>query len=258
MVSYDVHPAHTISWVDLAATDLDAATEFYSGLFGWNTFTDGETPYTIFMVGEAAVAGVMAITPEMGEMPPVWSTYVNVDDADATIAATTAAGGSVFQEPFDIPDGGRIAVIADPAGAAICLFEGQGDSGMKIKDEVGAPCWFDCMTRDIDSARPFYEAVFGWTSADMGMEMPYTVFSHGEDQICGMMSLPPGVPDEVPSHWVVNFVVPDADAAAEYVTSKGGSIAMGPMDTPFGRSCSILDPWGAVLNVIDRSTATAG
>ena len=258
MVSYDSHAAHTISWVDLAAKDLDGAIEFYSGLFGWNTFSDGETPYTIFLVDDAAVAGVMALTPEMAEMPPVWSTYVNVDDADATLAAATAAGGTVMQPPFDIPDGGRIAVMADPAGAVLCLFEGQGDAGLKLKDEVGAPCWFDCMTRDIEAARPFYEAVFGWTSAEMDMGMPYTVFSHGDEQMCGIMSIPGGVPAEVPSHWVVNFVVADADAAAEYVTANGGSINMPPMDTPFGRSCAVADPWGAVLNLIDRSTATEG
>jgi len=258
MVSYDAHPAHTISWVDLATSDHDGAVEFYTGLFAWNTFNDGETPYTIFQVGDDAVAGVMALTPEMGEMPSVWSTYVNVDDADATLAKVTEAGGAVLQPPFEIPGGGRIAVIADPAGAAICLFEGQGENGMKLKDEVGAPCWFDCMTRDIEAARPFYETVFAWTSAEMGMEMPYTVFSHGDEQICGIMTIPGGVPAEVPSHWVVNFVVADADAAAEYVTANGGMVNMAPMDTPFGRSCAIADPWGAVLNVIDRSTATEG
>ena len=131
---------------DLAARDVAAATEFYNGLFGWNTFNDGETPYTIFQVGEAPVAGVMELSPEMGDMPPVWSAYVNVVDADATVAKVTEAGGMVMQPPFEIPGGGRIAVIGDPSGAAICLFEGMADNGMKLMDENGAPCWFDCMT----------------------------------------------------------------------------------------------------------------
>lgn len=139
MVSIDTHAIHAISWVDLAAKDLDAAIGFYGGLFGWGSVSGGEVPYTILTAGDKPVAGAMALTPEMGEMPPVWSTYVNVADADATIAAAKAAGGAVFQEPFEIPDSGRIAVIADPAGAVICLFEG-GSEGMKMMDEPGAPC----------------------------------------------------------------------------------------------------------------------
>jgi len=257
MVSIDTHPNHTISWVDLAAKDVDEAVAFYQGLFGWNTFNDGTTPYTIFQVGEAPVAGVMQISPEMAGMPPVWSTYIAVENADATIEAVTAAGGSVFQPPFDIPNGGRIAVIGDPAGAAICIFEGMNDNGMKLMDENGAPCWFDCMTRDPAAAEAFYATVFGWTSEDMpGMD--YTVFSNDGQQICGMMAMPDAVPSEVPSHWIVDFVVPDCDAAVAYATENGAMVTMPPTDTPFGRSAGLVDPWGAVFSIIDRSSATGG
>ncbi len=254
MVSIDTHPTHNISWVDLAARELDPSIGFYTGLFGWTTFRDADTPYVIFQVEEAAVAGIMAITPEMGEMPPVWSTYITVDDADAIAAAVSDAGGAVLQPPFEIPGGGRIAVITDPVGAAICLFEGMAENGMKVMDENGAPCWFDCMTHNTEAAGAFYTTVFGWTSEFMA-EMDYTIFSNRGEPICGMMAMPDGVPAEVPSHWVVNFVVPDCDRAVEYVTSNGGMATMAPMDTPFGRAASLMDPWGAVFNVIDRSTA---
>jgi predicted enzyme related to lactoylglutathione lyase len=256
MVTIDSHPRHSIGWVDLAASDLDGAVGFYRGLFGWDTFNDGTTPYTIFQVGDAAVAGVMAISPQMAGMPPVWSTYVAVDDADATIADVQAAGGQVLRAPFEIPGGARIAVIADPSGAALCLFEGMTDNGLRLMDEVGAPCWFDCMTRDTAAARAFYESVFGWTGEFMA-DMNYTVFSNHGEWLCGMMAMPDMVPAEVPSHWVVNFVVADADDAAAYTTANGGTVTMPPMDTPFGRACGLIDPWGAVLTVIDRSTATA-
>lgn len=254
MVTIDTHKNHAIAWVDLAATDLDAAVAFYRGLFGWETFNDGTTPYTIFQVGDAPVAGVMEITPEMEGMPPVWSTYVAVEDADEVIAAVREAGGAVMQPPFDIPDGGRIAVIADPSGAAICLFQGMAGNGMKVMDENGAPCWFDCMTRDPAAAGAFYGQVFGWTAEEMpGMD--YTVFSNDDDQICGMMAMPDMVPAEVPSHWVVDFVVPDCDAAVAYATDNGAMVTMPPTDTPFGRSAGLVDPWGAVFSIIDRSTA---
>jgi len=258
MVKVDTNPSHSIGWVDLAASDLDAARDFYAGLLGWTYFNDGETPYWMCMVGEHPVAGMMALTPEMGDMPPVWSTYVVVEDAQATIDAATAAGGTVFQPPFDIPDGSKIAVIGDPAGAAICLFEGLADNGMKLRDEVGASCWYDCQSRDAAAAIEFYKTVFGWTANTLDMGMPYTVFSLDGEQTCGIMQMPEEVPAEVPSHWVVNFVVADSDQAASYATANGATITVPPMDTPFGRSVGFLDPWGAPVMVIDRSQATYG
>jgi len=241
MVKVTENPKHSIGWVDLATTDLDGARNFYSGLLGWTYFNDGETPYWMCMVDKNPVAGMMEMTPEMGEMPPVWSTYVVVDDVDATIAATTAAGGMVYQPPFDIPDGSRIAVIGDPAGAAICLFEGLGNNGMKLRDEVGASCWYDCRSRDAAAAIEFYETVFGWSSETIDMGMAYTVFSLDGERICGLM---------------VDFVVADTDEAAAYAADNGATITVPPMDTPFGRSCGMLDPWGSPVMVIDRSTAT--
>lgn len=257
MVKIDSHPIHAISWIDLAARDLPASVEFYAGLFGWNAVNDDGHPYTIFQAGTAAVAGAMELTPEMGEMPPVWSAYVNVVDADATCAAATAAGGAVMQPPFDISDGGRIAVIADPAGAVICLFEG-GSDGTKVMDEVGGPCWFDCLSRDVAASTAFYADVFGWTSQVMDMgDTAYTIFSNDGQPVAGTMDMPPMIPAQVPSYWQVNIVVADADEAAAHVIAKGGTVPMPPMDTPFGRACVMVDPWGATLSLIDRSTATA-
>lgn len=258
MPTYESHPHNTISWIDLSCTDLDQSLELYSELMGWTTFNDGETPYWIFQNDGSAVGGAMALTPEMGEMPQAWSLYVSVEDADATIAAVTAAGGSVMQPPFDIPDGGKIAVIADPAGAAICLFEGIAENGLGQIDEPGAPCWFDCMSRDVAAAEAFYTSVFGWSGAPMPGPMPYTVFSQGDRAICGMMAMPEQMPAEVPSYWYPSFSVPDANAAVAKMTERGGQVLMAPGDTPFGRAASLQDPWGAVFNVIDRSSATAG
>ena len=54
----------------------------------------------------------------MEGQPPAWTTYVSVDDADATVAKVKKAGGTVFVEPMDVLDVGRMAVFADPTGAA--------------------------------------------------------------------------------------------------------------------------------------------
>ncbi|MEZ5225192.1 MAG: VOC family protein [Acidimicrobiales bacterium] len=190
-------------------------------------------------------------------MPPVWTVYVAVDDADATAAAVTGAGGMVAQPPFVInADGQRIAIVLDPANAALGIFEGSADNGIRVLDEPGAPCWFDCRTRNADASEAFYRSLFGWSFTAMDGPMDYRVAELGGQPIAGLMAMGDEVPAAVPSHWGVSFSVPDADAAAELTASRGGSVTMPPMDTPFGRSVSLVDPWGAAFMVIDRSSAT--
>ncbi len=53
----------------------------------------------------------------------VWSTYVRVDDVDAATARATRAGGALLLGPFDAEPDGRLAVLADPAGVAVSLWE---------------------------------------------------------------------------------------------------------------------------------------
>lgn len=258
MPTIDTHNTNTITWIDLSAADLQAAIDFYGEVLGLTSFNDGETPYHIFMRGEEPVAGVMELSTEMAAagMPPVWSTYVSVDSAADTIVACEAAGGSVFQQPFDIPGGGKIAVIADPAGAVICLFEGGLEAGFKVIDEPGAACWFETMSRDADAAKAFYNTLFGWTATDMP-GMPYSVFELDGAQIAGLMAMGENIPPQVPSHWAISFSVTDTDATLEKAVSKGATAVMPPMDTPYGRAAGLIDPWGAGFNIIDRSSATA-
>lgn len=114
------------------------------------------------------------------------------------------------------------------------------------------------MTRDLDASVKFCNDVFGWTAETMEFDgFSYTVMANDGQPTCGAMAMPPMMPAEVPSHWVVNFAVSDCDKAAAYVSANGGTVTSPANDTPFGRACSVMDPWGAVLNVIDRSTATA-
>ncbi|MDX2262637.1 MAG: VOC family protein [Gemmatimonadales bacterium] len=113
--------AHGVpSWIELLTPDPAVAGEFYRKLFGW---TSAPMPtgmpgmeYTIFSLGETMAAGMIGITPEMGNFPPHWACYMNVDDIDAAVATTKALGGTVHLEPHDIPNVGRIAGITSPHG----------------------------------------------------------------------------------------------------------------------------------------------
>lgn len=109
-----------LSWNELSTNDVDASRDFYTGLLGWTveTMDMGEgREYTLFSVGDQQVAGMMAIGPDMGPMPPSWGVYFEVEDPDAAAAKVGELGGNVFVPPMDFP-GGRFALVSDPQGAA--------------------------------------------------------------------------------------------------------------------------------------------
>ena len=136
----------------------------------------------------------------MEGQPPAWTSYISVTDADATIAKVKAAGGMVFVEPMDVLDVGRMAVFADPTGAAAAVWQPRRHIGAGLVNEPGALAWNELATRDVPAATAFYAEVFGWEAetADMG-GMEYTTWKLGGNQIGGMMAMPAEVPAEVPS-----------------------------------------------------------
>jgi predicted enzyme related to lactoylglutathione lyase/uncharacterized protein YndB with AHSA1/START domain len=110
------------SWNELLTSDVAGAGTFYSQLFGWEPAPmPGGMPYTIFKKDEWYVGGMMARP--MPEMPPHWLAYVTVKSADASAEQVTKLGGTVCKPPFDIPNVGRIAIIQDPQGAFLGLFQ---------------------------------------------------------------------------------------------------------------------------------------
>jgi Predicted enzyme related to lactoylglutathione lyase len=244
----------TPSWVDLGSPDLDAAVEFYGGLFGWDVHEAGDPEqtggYRMAYLSEKPVAGMMPLMQE--GQPPAWTTYVSVEDADATAAAVREAGGSVIAEPMDVMDVGRMAVFADPAGAVFSIWQPRAHLGAGLVNEPGAFTWNELNTRDPDAAKPFYAAVFGWDIEDHEMEGmgTYTEWKQGEDPMGGMMDMRGRVPDEVPPHWLTYFAVEDTDASVEKVKELGGGVAFGPIDIPAGRFAVVHDPHGAMFAVI--------
>lgn len=112
------------SWIESLTSDVPRAVAFYRELFGWQ---DSAMPmpdfeYTVFTRGDAPVAGMMAITPEMGSFPPHWGVYCTVDDVDAAAAHTTELGGTITMPLMDIPEIGRMVGIASPQGVMLYLI----------------------------------------------------------------------------------------------------------------------------------------
>ena len=204
--------------------------------------------YRVCHIGGRPVAG---IGPAQNPGPPVWATYVNVSDADATSALVTANGGQVFVPPMDVMDAGRMAVFADPLGAVFSIWQAGMHHGAGLVNEPGTYSWSELISTDVDASIAFYSAVFGW-DADTHGEGPgaYTEWQLSGRSVGGLMLKPPMMPAEVPSHWGVYFSVVDTDVAVERIKELGGALMMGPKDIEPGRFAVVSDPTGAVFNVI--------
>lgn len=124
----------TFCYNELHTSDVAGGQTFYAELFGWTPATSGLSTedggtYTIFKSGDSDVAGMLLLSAEETAQgaPPHWLSYVAVENVDASAAQATALGGKILVPPSDVPDVGRFAVIADPSGAVIGIFQGESE-----------------------------------------------------------------------------------------------------------------------------------
>ena len=113
----------TFVWTELLTTDLAKAKGFYGELLGWSMHEMDLGPagaYVLLKNGEADAGGMMNV-PQPG-IPSHWLAYICVDDVDATCEKVKLLGGQIHTGPMDLPNIGRVAVGADPTGAAVAFF----------------------------------------------------------------------------------------------------------------------------------------
>ena len=260
-------------WIDTSQPDPEAATTFYGGLFGWD-FEDVMPPDSPgkYFVGRIRGGDVAAVGSQAEGAPPtaIWNTYVWVESADETADKARAAGGRVLVEPFDVMEAGRMAVVADPEGAAISLWQPRNHRGAQVVNEHGSLNFNGLNTRDPEAAKSFYRSVFGWDTISLGggaemwtlpgyadflersdpdlrKRMAETNAPEGfEDVVASINPIPADEPD-TPAHWSVTFGVDDADAIAARASELGGQVLAPPFDAPWVRMTVIADPEGATF-----------
>ena len=245
----------TFCWVDLATPDPAQAKSFYAGLFGWEAEdmpAGDQGVYTMLRKDGKYVGALYEQFPEQREqgIPPNWLSYVTVDDVGRIAGRARDLGATVMQEPMDVLDVGRMALVADPEGAILALWEPIKHPGAGLVNEPGSLCWNELRTKDPDQAQTFYTQLFGWgtESSDMGNGLTYTTIKVGDKSNGGIMPMMPGM-EEVPPHWGAYFAAEDCDKAVARVQELGGDVVLPPMDVPVGRFASVADPQGAVFSL---------
>jgi predicted enzyme related to lactoylglutathione lyase len=253
MPNLDKAVPNTVVWADLATPDLNKARAFYGELLGWS-FTGGDDAQTgFYTTGNRDGRRVAALSTMMPDMPgpSAWTIYIGTENADQTATKVQAAGGRVMQPPMDVMEYGRMAIFADPSGAAFGVWQPKTHTGAQVVNEPGSMAWHEVYTRNGAKAREFYQRVFGLKPQKMeGGGMDYWTLHNGDETVAGLMPMGDSFPKEVPSHWNTYFAVTDTDAAAKKVQQLGGRVVQPPSDTPYGRMASVADPFGAEFSLI--------
>jgi predicted enzyme related to lactoylglutathione lyase len=260
-------------WVDTSQPDPEAAVTFYTGLFGWE-FEDVMPPgspgkYFIARIRGLDAAAVGSI-PEAAPQQAMWNTYIWVDSADETASKVREAGGQIMMEPFDVMTAGRMAVCMDPEGAVFCVWQAGDNKGARVVNEHGSVNFNTLHTRDLERAKSFYGAVFGWETLDLGPSGGFWILSGYGDHLeesnpdlrkqMAEAGAPPRFEDVVaasnvtgddqpdtPPHWSVTFAVDDADGIADKAAELGGTVVSPPVDAPWVRMTVLADPQGATF-----------
>jgi len=250
MAEFTTYAEGTPCWVDVTSPELDKSIEFYKGLFGWEAeATQPETGgYTMFKLKDKYVAA--GSPPQEEGSRSYWTTYLASADVDDTAKKIRDAGGTLFMDPFDVFDSGRMTIAQDPTGAVFGVWQANEHLGAQLANEHGTLLWNQCQTSDPDRASEFYQAAFGHEidEVDLGLGEPFRVLKVNGRGIAGVRE---PVSGDTPAHWSTVFAVADTDETVALAKELGGTVLMEPMDLPeIGRLAVLQDQAGAIFQVM--------
>ena len=144
-----------------------------------------------------------------------------------------------------------MAIVKDPQGATLCLWEARAHPGAQIVGEIGSLCWTELATTDTVAAGHFYASLFGWAlkKQETGARA-YTELWKGPRPAGGMMEIEKGRGLAEPA-WGVYFRVADCDAAVAKAQALGARVFREPDDIEkVGRYAFLADREGATFAVM--------
>jgi len=261
MATKNAYDDGQFSWVDLMAHDMKAAEQFYGAVFGWSCEhqdTQGGPPYGMFGLEGSPVGGIGEMNEAMKQqgVPPMWNSYINVGDIEATVKKAQKLGAELTVPVMKVLDAGWLAFLKDPTGGHVGLWQPGTHCGAVTVNEPGSLCWNELATRDIEKAREFFGALFGWKFAEHDAPTAYYIIQSGDRPNGGLMQMDEQWGD-APPHWMVYFAVADTDRTAASIERHGGKICVPGFDTPVGRVAVVGDPQGATFSLIQLAQPPA-
>jgi uncharacterized protein len=248
------HEPGSFCWVGLASSDPADANAFDANLFGCQgeelPAGDFGTYRALRHDGrEVAILYRQTREARAARAAPHWTAYVSVEDVDASAHLLPDLGGAVLRDPLDLADAGRVAAVRDPLGAILSLWQPRAHAGAELVDDIGALSWHELVTPDLERAKSFYAALFGW-EYEAGPSRLTTIVNAGTP-VATMRedSEPEGASA---SCWIAYFGVASAHDAQQTAERNGGRTMTAVADCPIGRTALVADGQGATFAVLEQ------
>lgn len=258
MTSFTRFTNGQFSWIDIMTPDLRASRNFYSELFDWDMVDNPDDQggvYVEFQFAGHSVAGMsqMPVDLRNGGMPAVWSSYINVDDVDATTDEAEFLGATIEMPPMQIMDAGRMATLIDPVGARVSLWQPGEHIGAALVNNPTSLCWNELVTPTPEDSLRFYGDLFDWEfrRSDEDGSVYYEIFNQGRAN-GGAIEMTEEWGGLAP-HWMPYISVFDCDETIEKAIKLGGVVDMDPIDIVAGRFSVLIDPQGGAITVMKLS-----
>lgn len=244
-------------WAELFTSDDKLSRDFYAKLFSWN-YTESPagngSHYTHANISEGSTAGMMEIDKTMKKhgVMPHWNSYISVPDADAVVAEAVLMGATVILPVTDVPNAGRMAILKDPTGAHISLWQSKGENKSAPRDAHGMVGWNELLTHDVSLAQKFYTKVFGWEALEENVNGgAYVSFTKDKRFVGGMMAIVPEM-GPMPSSWTVYFTTKNLEKSRQVAKENGAHELSPVIDLPnIGKLMVIKDVVGAVFSLFE-------
>ncbi len=244
------HIPGKVIWHDLLTDDVDSARHFYGELFGWKfeSPTVGQnSAYTLITLNGSRIGGMIDATKIRADVDLTqWVSILSVEDVDAATALFKTSGGTVFTEPTDLTDRGRISVVADSQGALVALLRTAGGDPQDQEPQIGGFLWDELWTNDPDQSIDFFKKFIGYDEDAFsvgGKDYRY-LSSDGEPRV-GIRKNP--LPGLTPT-WVTFIRVEDPAAITARVDELGGQVFVESQTNAIGGQVAVIaDPSGAGL-----------
>ena len=247
----NIYHEGTFVWHDLLTDKLPEVKTFYSELFGWEF--EGEdnprAPYTLIKLNGKPIGGIVYSDLKKDVNESQWISYLSVADVDSAAQFIEQNGGTIYRQPWDLANRGRLAVVSDAQGALLVLFRASEGDPAESEPEMNEWLWNELFSSDPEASLTLYENLVGYTHESHAVRDTaiYYVVKIGDNARAGILKNPF---TGVRPNWLPYLRVEDPGVLVEKVEALGGKVALAPReDIRKGSVALIIDPSGAAVAI---------
>ncbi len=248
--SGESHPGKFVWW-DLMSDDISSVQKFYSELFGWTYLDIGESDndYTVVLHDGKPIAGIFKLRDvEAKSRYSQWISYISVVDINQAINSIKASGGSIYREPFKLPNRGTVSFVFDSQNAVLAFVKSSSGDPEDEDPVYNEWLWTELWTNDVENSVKFYSELFGYNQRTFNTraENQYYVLENENRPRAGVIKIPF---ENVKPHWMPYIAVKDPSEIVKKVEQLGGTVYLGTEGIAGNNAAIIADPSGAVFTV---------